>query len=245
MAGPFKIQANPLTIEGEGIEVIDRPGVMLVAETASKQAQIAGGDIGGGWTVDKDFDDSGWTEGAGGVGYERSSGYENFIVIDLSAMFQQNSCCYIRIPFTVSGEDLATFNFMILKMRYDDGFAVYLNGQEIARSSNAPTPLLWNSQATAIHEDSEAVIQRLYDVSEFLGKLTAGENMLAIQGLNASVDSSDLLISAELVAGKDPALDEPVGGEPAVKTSRNWIPVLLIFLAVVLVAILTTRKKRK
>ena len=39
-----------------------------------------------------------------------------------------------------------------------------------------------------------------FDVSDFIGYLRTGPNVLAIQGLNVSVDDGDLLIVPELSA---------------------------------------------
>ncbi len=49
-------------------------------------------------------------------------------------------------------------------MRFDDGFAAFLNGHLIA-SSNAPASLAWNSTATQRHLDTQAVQWTVFDVS--------------------------------------------------------------------------------
>jgi len=91
---------------------------------------------------------------------------------------------------------------MTLKIRYDDAFIAYLNGVEIARRNINGTPT-WDSSASASHSDSAAVLFESIDISAFLDNLGSGANLLAIHGLNASTTSSDLLISAELIAGKE------------------------------------------
>ena len=160
-----------------------RESATLVSETAPKRAFVPTGPTNDAWRGGSEFDDSAWISGTGGVGLERQSGYQQFFSIDLGTqMYGVNASCYIRIPFTVSG-DPATFNFMTLRMRYDDGFVAYLNGVEIQRALFNGTPT-WNSAAGSNHDDGAAVIFEDFDVSAQVGLLRKGENMLAIQGMN-------------------------------------------------------------
>jgi hypothetical protein len=180
----------------------------LIAENATKKVLVPTSDIGITFRGDSEpYDDSGWTDGTpiipgktGGVGYERSSGYENYISYDVeSQMYGKNTSCYIRIPFAVDAGDLATFNYMVLRARCDDGFVAYINGVEVT-SINKPTPLMWNSSC-ADRADSVDFVE--LPVSSHLSDLHAGDNILAIHGLNQSSTSSDFLISVELIAGED------------------------------------------
>jgi len=173
----------------------------LVAENAAKRVLIPTGSVNDNWKGGGAFNDSAWTSGTGGVGYEANSGYEDYIGIDLyNSMYQRWTGCYIRIPFTVENKD--ELNSMILKVRYDDGFIAYLNGVEVARRNFSGTPA-WNSSADTTHSDSEAVNFEQIDISSHLNLLNSGDNILAIHGLNGSITSSDFLISVELAAVKD------------------------------------------
>jgi len=183
----------------------------LVAEDAAKAVWVPTSDIGLSWTGGAEpFDDSGWTSGtpaagetSGGIGYERNTGYESFIAYDVEAeMYGNVEACYIRILFTVSAQDLADFNYMKLRMRFDDGFVAYLNGTPIA-SANAPASPAWNSGATDSHSDMSAISLQTFDGSVAIDTLQVGDNILAIHGMNAGQTSSDFLISAELTAGED------------------------------------------
>jgi hypothetical protein len=175
-----------------------------VAENADKRVLVPVGPVSDNWKNATAFDDLAWakcTGGPGGVGYERSSGYEGLISLDIEEqMYNENSTCYIRIPFTFNGSP-DDFNFMTLNVRYDDGFIAYLNGVEVARRNFNGTPT-WNSNASATHSDSAAVQFENIDIFAFLSAVQQGDNLLAIHGLNRSTTSSDLLISAELVAGE-------------------------------------------
>ncbi|MGB2861904.1 MAG: lamin tail domain-containing protein [Sedimentisphaerales bacterium] len=173
----------------------------LVPENADKRVLVPTGSISDNWKGGGVFSDQTWTRctgGPGGVGYERSSGYQQLITLDVQEeMYAKNNTCYIRIPFTLSSPD--DFSSLTLNIRYDDGFITYLNGIEVARHNFNGTPS-WNSNASSTHSDSAAVLFESIDISDFLDDLQQGNNLLAIHGLNASTTSSDFLISAELTA---------------------------------------------
>lgn len=189
------------TSSGEGSETT------LITETAAKQVIVPKTNIGTNWFSDTNYDDSGWQvcSGApGGVGYEKSSGYEDLITLDVgNDMYDggsnPNTSCYIRILFNVDADDLSAFNSLILNVIYDDGFVAYLNGEKVA-AYNAPETVSWNSTSTAGHE---AASYESFTISSFISSLTTGENLLAIQGLNANITSSDFLINVSLIASDE------------------------------------------
>ena len=179
--------------------------ITLVAEGAAKRVLVPSSPVSDAWRGGQGFNDSAWISGAGGVGYERSSGYQPYFDIDVqSQMYGSNTTCYIRIPFSVSGDDMSELSNLILKVRYDDGFVAYLNGYEVQRVQCSGEPA-WNSSASAIHSDVDAVNFETFNVGGHLDKLRQGQNVLALQGLNVSSTSSDFLISVELVSSKAPA----------------------------------------
>lgn len=110
-------------------------------------------------------------------------------------MLSNNATAYIRIPFNVS--DPAAFETLKLRMRYDDGFVAYLNGQLVA-ARNAPASPQWNSTATSAAPDSLSLVGEEILIPNSPGLLQAGGNVLAIQGLNVSSTDTDFYISAEL-----------------------------------------------
>ena len=114
-------------------------------------------------------------------------------------MYGKNGTCYIRIPFAVDANDINDFTAMTLRVRYDDAFVAYLNGQEITRTSRVPATLTWDSLATSsLPSDSTAFVD--FDISAYTGQLQAGQNILAFHGLNGNtVSSTDFLISAEVI----------------------------------------------
>ena len=180
----------------------------LVSGAADKAFVPTDSTLGLTWT-ERTFDDSSWTlTGATGVGYETQSGYESLIRTDVkSAMYNVNTSCYIRVPFTIDAP--ASLSKLMLMMKYDDGYVAYINGVKVA-SKYAPTPPAWNSMATGSHADGAAVIFESMDISSAISALVPGTNVLAIQGLNAtSTADTDFLILPELVAiGQGPPGDQ-------------------------------------
>ncbi|MCX5675570.1 MAG: CotH kinase family protein, partial [Planctomycetota bacterium] len=172
--------------------------VTLVASEAGARAWVpTNAAVEQAW-YDPSFDDSSWAAGATGVGFEYGSGYASLINLNVGPeMYNQNGSVTIRIPFTVTEPE--GFSALTLRMKYDDGFVAYLNGVPVA-SRNAPTLLSWDSGATASHSDTQAKIFEDINIASCLSALRRGDNLLAIQGMNYTVSSNDLLFIPELVA---------------------------------------------
>jgi hypothetical protein len=128
----------------------------------------------------------------------QSVSFTNYISTDMKAqMYGSNATAYVRIPFNVT--DPTTVSSLQLLMRFDDGFAAYLNGHLIA-GSNAPSSLAWNSAATQRHPDAAAVQWTAFNVTAALPYLQTGGNVLAIQALNVNATNTDFLMQAQLLA---------------------------------------------
>lgn len=193
----------PQTIVSTTAVGSDSP-VKILVPTAS-----AGEDAGGRFWTEVGFDDSTWTRGAGGVGFDRGNDFDQHIGIDVEpGMYQVNSTIYVRFPFRLS--DISSTYALVLRMKYDDGYVAYLNGVEIARR-NAPDSITHDANATAVHRDDLAVQFEDVDISAHLGLVQEGENILAVQGLNRTARDADLLIAPELVAYR-PGTIEPGPG---------------------------------
>jgi len=208
----YSIDGNDVRVPAE-IEIV---GTTLVPEDAPKYVLVPTEDIGTAWRGGAAFDHSAWTfvEGTpGGVGYDENPNYDPYISLDVESQMNgdlnpaANTSAYIRIPFALTAEQVASFNFMKLRVRYDDGFVAFINGTRVEAQNFSGEPA-WNSRATRGHSDSAAVQLLSFDISGHLGTLVPGQNILAVQGLNSSTTSSDFLISAELVAGESSPTSE-------------------------------------
>ena len=137
-----------------------RPGAMVetgktvLSGNAEKWAMVpsvdnGGNDLGKTWHGGKEpFDHDDWDSGNDGVGYDQNGDYDARIGIDVDTeMNDINQSVFVRIPFNVSASDKKKSNFMMLWMKYDDGFVAYLNGTRIA-NANATLSPAWNAGAS-------------------------------------------------------------------------------------------------
>ncbi len=182
--------------------------VTLASNSAPKKVLVpsqanGGASLGTDWRGGiEPFDDTLWTAGTGGVGYDRDTTYLSFIQTDIkAAMDNKNGSVFIRIPFFLDATNRARLNTMTLRVRYDDGFVAFLNGVKIM-SANEPASLTWDAFSSAQNADSAAVLYEDFKVDSMTAALKPGTNILAIQGLNLALSSTDFLIDAELVAGQ-------------------------------------------
>ncbi|MEZ5324530.1 MAG: CotH kinase family protein [Verrucomicrobiales bacterium] len=168
----------------------------LLEENAPIRAFVPTDDqVDGRWQF-PDFDDSRWTKGIPGVGYDDDGDYLTSINLEVTgSMRGQSMSIYLRSQFDANA---TAFDRMVLGMKYDDGFSAYLNGSPLI-SANAPPALDWQSRAPAKGNDSEAMQWQTFPVS-MSEPLKQSGNILAIHGLNHSLDSSDFLIIPSLIA---------------------------------------------
>ena len=118
--------------------------------------------------------------------------YAGLIGTDVKALMAGvNPGIYLRLPF--SAADPPLLDSLTLRMRYEDGFVAYLNGVEVARR-NAPVLAGWNSSAIAARRPSEAIVPEEVNITGRRDLLRAGENVLAIHGLNSSGDDGGFLV---------------------------------------------------
>ena len=167
-----------------------------------------GSELGASWrTFEEDV--SHWLVGGLGVGYASNSSdaYHEYIRTDvLQEMRYNTASVFVRVPFQIYDEaQLASFQTLWLQMQFDDGFVVWLNGKEAMRyNTRDDEPLDWRASASTNHADSSAIIPYEFDLSDQLDELRVGENLLAIQGLNSTAGSADMLLVPELFGDTRP-----------------------------------------
>ncbi len=114
-----------------------------------------------------------------------------------SKMLGINTSLWTRFTFT--GQDLSLFDRMTLRMKYEDGFAAFLNGTPLV-SANAPSPLAWDSAALTDRLDENARVFQEFNVTSAMSQILPGTNVLAIQALNDSVSNGSFTLLPELRA---------------------------------------------
>jgi len=170
------------------------------------------------WT-DPDFDDSSWPSGPSGFGY--GDGDDATVLTDMQGNY---STVYVRMHFSLTDTD---FRKLSLSVVFDDGFVAYLNGQEVARFLAPGSPgefVPHTALAADLHEytDGPAAV----DLTAFIPLLREGDNVLALVGLNESLDSSDLSLAATLSGVKRVlGIDEVMGRrvvESVIRQGERW-----------------------
>ncbi len=138
------------------------------------------------------YDDGTWPEGNGVLGYG-----ESYINTPVSYGPDPNdkyiTTCF-RHTFTLETDPSAVTGLM-LGANYDDGFAVYLNGAEVARRS---LPSGYLSHVTNAYSHEGGTYEPV-DLSAYVSLLQAGENVLAVEVHQRNRWSSDLVWDAELL----------------------------------------------
>lgn len=132
------------------------------------------------------FDDSGWSRGAGELGF--GEGDEQTYISPLGVAH------YFRTTF-VKPADTGVRSAR-LRMVVDDGAVVYLNGSEVGRY-NMPSGAVTQTTtaSTAIGGDTEQTYQSM---TIPLSNLRTGQNVLAVEVHNSSTLSSDISFDAFL-----------------------------------------------
>ncbi len=141
------------------------------------------------------FDDSDWTEGKSGFGYDTEGEYT--FTTNLADMQGEYTTLSVRRRFELTARDFERFRGFFLSLRSDDGFVAWLNGQEVVRrrAGERQRPVESSDVASSSYEATDVEV---FELPRDL--LESGENVLAIQGLNRSLDSSDFLLVPQLVA---------------------------------------------
>jgi hypothetical protein len=139
------------------------------------------------------FDDSRWETGPAGFGYD-----DNDDATVLSDMLGRYATVYIRKEFSVAS---VTPNAAVeLTIDYDDGFIAYLNGKEVARRGMPTGAATYQTLASISHE---AGTPETISLGTAGALLLAGKNVLAIEGHNNSLTSTDFSLIPALRTQSD------------------------------------------
>ncbi|MBN1673686.1 MAG: fibronectin type III domain-containing protein [Kiritimatiellae bacterium] len=136
------------------------------------------------------FDDSGWAAGPTPIGY--GSTYRATVLDDMRNSY---SSVFLRNAFSIQHSTLV--NALSLWAQFDDGFIMWINGEEVARVNVAGDP------GTFVPHDAFAASNLSSAWSNVLTgaripTLRDGTNVVAVQVFNRSLDSGDLTFDGEL-----------------------------------------------
>jgi hypothetical protein len=160
------------------------------------------------------FDDSSWLQGSSGFGYGDTANCAT-ILSDMSGSYYT---VYLRKTFNV--DDPSALSELILTIDYDDAFVAYINGTEVFRSKKPEdpdprdpslavvdnlqgSPPAFNEQPLRDHECSTGNpaypggwidVVAIHDSFDLSTLLVTGTNVLAIQGHNITLTSSDFVL---------------------------------------------------
>ncbi len=144
--------------------------------------------------------DAQWLSGAAPIGY--GDGDDSTVLNDMRNGYMT---FFARKEFTIApGAIPPTLD---LGLHYDDGVIVWINGVEVMRTPNVPAgqvPFPPSNNFVSNHEVDTS--SPPYDFDPFTlagaaGYLVEGTNTLALQLINATLDSSDASLDAELSTG--------------------------------------------
>jgi hypothetical protein len=155
------------------------------------------------WTQ-PDFDATGWETSKAGFGYGDSD--DKTVLNDMKDRY---SVVYVRKSFSISEPD--DIHEMGLAIRYDDAFIAYLNGREVLRVGVSQGR---GAGASGI-DDHEARGREYFKIDNHSNLLCEGKNVLAIEGHNDGLDSSDFTLDPYLLVQRD--------GEPAGDNSGKHV----------------------
>ncbi len=139
------------------------------------------------------------------------------------AMAGKQASAYVRIPFQVASPD--AFAGLKLRVRYTDGFVAYLNGQPVARVGVAGnTPPAFNAVASVNRSLSDAWEFVELDLDAARSLLKPGDNLLALQAMNASTQESTWLLQTELLGTRSLAsnLTKSAHVKARTQTGEGW-----------------------
>ncbi len=162
----------------------------LVAAGSSWKYLDDGSDQGAAWRT-AEFNDSSWSEGAAELGYGDDD--EVTAVGFGGDADNKHITTYFRHAFQVSDPQRSAA--MVLRIRRDDGVAVYLNGAQMVRDNLSTGAGFDTPASSGVNNDDEMTF---FEFAVDAALLVAGDNVLAVEIHQVSGSSSDISFDLEL-----------------------------------------------
>jgi hypothetical protein len=160
-----------------------------------------------------------WSNGPSGYGYSNDPAELQYVGTETNDMSGRYMSIYMRLPFTLTQQQIDSFSQLRAEVHYDDGFVLYLNGVRVAASAEiSGNPPAYNASGGTASDFSAAN----FDLTGSLDLLVPGTNILAMQVHNASLSgSSDCYGSPVLHAVVGPV--GGAGGDPQARLVINEV----------------------
>ena len=187
------------------VEVNGTPAQLQFVPLVSSWKYLAdGSDPGASWMT-TNFNDAAWSAGNAELGY--GDGDENTTVGFGGNPASKHITTYFRKSFVATNQ--TSFSNILLRLIYDDGAVVYLNGTEVQRV---------NMPVGAVNSTTPALTDAEFTPSLLLlptNALVFGTNTIAVEVHQGAANTDDLSFALEMTGAAAPtiALTNPLNGQ--------------------------------
>ncbi len=156
---------------------------------------------------EREFDDASWAESRAPFGYGDPPFFTDLSAVE-PPMRGNYTSIFLRNTFDVNPDFDNTL--LLVEANYDDGFIVWINGQEVIREnmrSEFGDPVLLTDRAARGKESGEYLPFEIPDADSFL---VPGINSIAIQAFNTARSSNDFKFDMRLINPNGPDIAAPM-----------------------------------
>ncbi|HAT18751.1 MAG TPA: hypothetical protein DCS85_01210, partial [Verrucomicrobiales bacterium] len=134
---------------------------------------------------------AGWKTGKAGFGYGDDD--DETVLDDMEGKYLS---VFIRREFELP--EKVELKGLGLLINYDDGFILHANGRRLFSSSNVTVDEKTGETTVTNHEANGA---EYFSLSEYASAFRTGKNVIAIQGINTNLPSTDFTLDPQLLLG--------------------------------------------
>ena len=165
-----------------------------IIEQGSEWHYLAGGKIpkDSSWTgLSFDAGKAGWKTGKAGFGYGDDD--DETVLDDMEGKYLS---VFIRREFELP--EKVELKGLGLLINYDDGFILHANGRRLFSSSSVTVDEKTGETTVTNHEANGA---EYFSLSEYASAFRTGKNVIAIQGINTNLPSTDFTLDPQVLMG--------------------------------------------
>jgi len=195
---------NPLPAGSEVAIASFSAPLVLIDDLQTWQYEQSGTDLGTGWTA-PGYDDSAWLTGLAPFDAFRQPGgpdcrtfipaaedaVRTCLTLSNATSTAQIPTVYFRTKFNLDGD--AAHSILRLHTVLNDGAVFYLNGVEFLRVGMPAGPITYSTLSTRTFGDANSEA-----FEQYVPSLVAGENVLAVELHQGSLQSESMTLAAEL-----------------------------------------------